>query len=70
MSEGANTIECSRASLTACSASAFARKKRARWCVEASSAVKNTNLSTPARSAAETIRQVAIPSSSSIEPRG
>ena len=60
----------SSASATACSASAFARKKRARWWVEAPSTEKNTKRSTPWRCAARTIRQVAIPFSSSIEPRG
>ena len=56
--------------LTACSASAFARKKRAREKVDADIAEKKTKRSTPARSAAWTIRHVATPLSSSIEPRG
>ncbi len=41
-----------------------------RWWVEAPSTEKNTKRSTPWRSAASTMRQVAMPLSSSIDPRG
>ena len=68
MIDEANTIERTLASATACSASALARKKRARWKLDAPRAEKKTKCSTPARSAAWTMRQVAMPLSSSIEP--
>ena len=61
---------CSEDSITARSATALARISRARLRVEAPSAEKNTNRSTPARSAARTRRHVATPASSSIEPVG
>src|SRR3954453_16269334 len=67
---GAKTVWAMDEARTASSASALARRKRVRSWVLAPSAEKNTNRSTPARSAASTIRQVAIPLSSSIEPCG
>ena len=70
MIDGAKTIESISLSRTACSASAFARSSRARLCVPAPSALKKTKRSAPARRAASTSRQVAIPESSSIEPCG
>ena len=45
--EGANTVVCSAASRTACSASALARNKRVRWWVEAPSVEKNTKRAHP-----------------------
>jgi hypothetical protein len=48
----------------------LARKKRARSWSEAPSAEKNTNRSTPVRSAARSRRSVATAFSSSIEARG
>src|SRR4051812_25514280 len=50
------------------SASALARSNRVRLCVVAPRADMKTKRSTPARSAAPTMRHVAIPLSSSIEP--
>src|SRR3954465_9230485 len=67
---GAKTVVCRAESSTARSASAFARKKRAREWSDAPSALKNTKRLVRARSAARTSRSVATPFSSSIEARG
>ncbi len=52
-------------SATACSASAFERKKRVRWKLVAPIAEKKTKRSTPARSAARSRRTVPSPFTSS-----
>jgi hypothetical protein len=59
--EGAKTIESIGARSTASSAIAFDRKKRVRWNSLAFRAEKNTNRSTPVRSAARRSRAVARP---------
>src|SRR4051812_19932236 len=68
--EGAKMVVCRGDSSTACSASAFARKKRAREWSDAPIALKNTNRSVRARSAARTRRYVATAFSSSSDARG
>src|SRR4051812_47504504 len=68
MREGARTVARRPEPSTTRSASALARCRRVRLCVVAPSAERKTKRLTPARSAAPTIRQVATPLSSSIEP--
>src|SRR3954453_47744 len=70
MIEGEKTVVWRSDSSTARSASALARKKRAREWRLAPIAEKNTNRLVRARSAARTSRKVATPFSSSMEARG
>src|SRR3954452_3030677 len=70
MIDGATTTLSSSLATTASSASALARRNRVRSCALAPSALKKTKRRTPAASAAWTMRHVAMPLSSSIEPRG
>ena len=68
--EGAKTVVVSGDSRTACSASAFERKKRVRWNPVAPIAEKKTKRDTPALSASRSRRMVASPLTSSIVPPG